>query len=318
MPITNENGETKKQEELLNEETNILSDEEKKQAFGYAEDVKKAEEGKTTPLPVYPISWKKQGLITASTTAISFLPIAVKIYNQKKDPSLPGLTYADALDLLIYKIPDAMMLIERWAYGKESKAKVLFKLTWMFKHFAPAIPTILNVVKQYKKTGSVEFDSELSSHLTVFILNTAIPWFLTNKYVSYVIEKLFAGSLENFIVTYLMRSSNPLLREIGNLIPVGSMVIHRSKNIIDHMSKETKVESPTGKYGQTNNLNHPYENQNQQDYNKAQKSGFEKFVDGLANFVGSNGGNGGYATPYNSIYGYGYGNNNIWGGNNHL
>lgn len=331
MPITDVNGATTTAENLNKEiasentDNSVLSEEEKKKQFAYTEDLKKEEnKQKMQEKATYPMNWKKQAIVSVSTTAIAFIPIALKIYNSKKDPNYPSLSYADVLDLIIYKAPDAYVLLEQFAIGsKYEKFIVGTKLGWMFKKFAPAFPSIMNIVKQYKTKGTVEFDSQLTAHLTVFVLNSIIPWVMSNKYINYVFDKLFAGSIENFIVTYLIRSNNPLLREIGHLIPLGSIIANRAKNVIDYVSQDSKVENP--KYPDPNQkLEYGYTQQKPVNYSQGleNKSSFEKLIDKIADTVGVATGVSGspYQDPYyydRYRYGSSFGNG-VWGGDRNI
>lgn len=264
----------------------------------------------------YPVSWGKQAVVSVSTTAIALLPIALKIYNKNKDPNMPSLTFSDAVDLIIYKIPDAYSLLERAAYGsKFEKFIVGSKLAWIFKGFMPMIPTFKNMYKQYKEKGNIELDLELLTHIGIFAVNTAIPIFFTNPYVGYAFEKLFKGSIENFIVTYLMRSSNPILREIGNLIPIGFMVSNRAKTIIDTVKQEVD-----GSYAVPGKSTDQTFQTEKVDYSKdVKKGGFFDMIDKISAKLGTDSG---YRDPYSyrnyDPYGFNRGANSVWGGGSHM
>lgn len=181
---------------------------------------------KLEPLPM---DWKKQTIVSVSTTAISFLPFILKIYNNKKDPNMPRITYEDCIDILIYKIPDLYLLIEKLTKG--SKIEQLITKGQILKIVLPFIPTLKALLKHKKVTANGQFDYMLLAHVLTFTVNTIIPHLASSATASYIYKSLFQGSWFNFLASFMMRSQNPLIRETAKTLPALDILFNKFKYI---------------------------------------------------------------------------------------
>lgn len=293
----NENTEIQQKSlENLNEENDIDNNSETINTTSYMDQVQQTKQATSEPIK-YPISWGKQIACTVTTTAISFLPIALKLFNEKSDSNNNPVTFDDLIDVGIYKLSDVYSLMERITYG--TLAEKWLAKGKIVKIIFPLIPTIKNIYKQYKNTGNVTFSLELASHIIVFLGNTIIPYLITNPYVNYAFDTLFKGSLQNMIVSNMMRSRNPLIREVGNFIPMAYMMGNKIKNVANTVQTEINSKNPQtpGIPQNLSNGNPPSIYQTKKvDYN-VEDGNFKKMVDGIAHFF--QGDNRGYNTGYN-------------------
>lgn len=189
-----------------------------------------------------PMDWKRQTITTVSTTLISFIPTAIKLYNQKKDPNYPALSYDDIVDIIIYKFPDLYTLIEKLTKGGKlenivTKAKIV-------KIIFPLIPTIKAFTKHKDHVEKFGFDYILLAHIITYSINTLIPMIMTNKSINYAYESFLKGTLSNFAIANLLRSRNPLLREAARIFLELSNMFQRGKRVIE--GTKTQINGPQG------------------------------------------------------------------------
>ena len=257
-----------------------------------------------------PMDWKRQTITTVSTTLISFIPTAIKIYNQKKDPSYPALSYDDIVDIIIYKFPDLYTLIEKLTKG--GKLENLVTKAKIIKIIFPLIPTIKAFTKHKEHVEKFGFDYILLAHIVTYSINTLIPMIMTNKSINYAYESFLKGTLSNFVIANLLRSRNPLLREAARIFLELSNMFQRGKRVIEgtknQMNGGTQGNQPPFQNGPINYQSAPgYSKQlNRNNKNVPGKNFIDAIGAGLKIFNNSapRDVGGVYFDPYGYNYGY--------------
>lgn len=274
-------------------EEKSTSEKMKQSEFAYGA-VPMGEAPKKLEAPV--MDWKKQTVVSVSTTAMSFLPLILKVYNNKKDPNMPGISYDDCIDILIYKIPDLYILIEKLTRG--SKIEQLVIKGKILKTVLPIIPTIKALLKHKKVTANGQFDYMLLAHFITFIVNTAIPNLAVSPTCAYIYKCLFQGAGFNLLASVMMRSNNPIVREIARTIPALDMLFNKFKYIKHTISGTPQGGVETQKTQFTSNAN-------------AQPVPGKGIVDAVGSVLRTLGGPGNgyypggvYYTPHDYNYGY--------------
>lgn len=276
-----------------NKETKSTSEKMKQSEFAYGAVPMGEAPKKLEPLPM---DWKKQTIVSVSTTAISFLPVILKMYNNKKDPNMPRISYEDCIDILIYKIPDLYLLIEKLTKG--SKIEQLITKGQILKIILPFIPTLKALLRHKKVAANGQFDYMLLAHVLTFAINTAIPQIATNPTIGYIYNNLFQGAGFNFLASLMMRSQNPLIRETAKTIPALDMLFNKFKYIKHSLAGAPQggVEAQRTQYNSNSNT---------------QQVPGKGLVDAVGNVLRTLGGpnpyyGGGvyYNTPYDYNYGY--------------
>lgn len=286
-----------------NTETNINSDSEKVKysEFNYSNIPKREDTAKVK----IPMTWQKQTLISVSTTIIGSLPLILKMYNNKKDPSMPEVTFSDVVDVVVYKFPDLYALILKLTKDGPfekiaTKAKILFIL-------APLLGTIKALFKHNEMVQKHGFDYMLFAHIFAFVVNTLIPFIVMNPTLNYAYNTLMKGSIFNLAVGTLMRSNNPMAREVGKTIPALAVLLDKFKFLSSAAKNEflpNQQQNPqmmnNGGYGYGNSQ---IQQQNPNNPGNVIGKGIIDFVTGM------------FANNSNNYYGGNYYNNRGYGGN---
>lgn len=269
----------------------------------------KYEKPEETEIKEYPVPLGTQAIITTTTTAISFVPIAVKYYNSRKDPNAPKISYADMVDLLIYKIPDAYQILKRVTYG--NKLQKIVAKGELLAFAATLTPAIRNIFTQYKQKGTVTLNLDLAMHLIVFLGEVVTPFLFNSRHMRDLFTKLVIPGSSTFIMTKLFNSSNPVVREIATTLPLADLMKNKIKYIASNMKPEEMKKDGNGTFVlDEKNVNVPRE-----------RDAIDKVIDFFSDIINNKKGNrynypeyGGYynnAMPYNGAAGSGYGNT-VW------
>lgn len=319
-PTSNPIDESKSQPENEKTEAQNNSEKVKYSEFNYSSIPKREDTAKVK----IPMTWQKQTLISVSTTIIGSLPLMLKMYNNKKDPSMPEVTFSDVVDVVVYKFPDLYSLILKLTKDGPlekiaTKAKILFIL-------APLLGTIKALFKHNEMVQKHGFDYMLFAHIFAFIVNTLIPYIVMNPTLNYAYNTLMKGSLFNLAVGTLMRSNNPMAREVGKTIPALAVLLDKFKFLSSAAKNEflPNQQNPQmandGGYTYGNN---PQMQQNPNNPGNVLGKGIIDFVTGMFANGGNNyyGGNyynnRGYGVPYGYDYSY-YNGGNVNQNNNGL
>ena len=220
-------------EEIKKEEKQELNTSEKmKQSeFGYGS-IPMGEKPQKLEVSEIPMDWKRQTISTISTTLMSFLPIALKYYNSTKDPNAPRISFDDVSDILIYKFPDLYVLIEKLTKG--GKLENLITKGKILKIIFPLIPTIKALFKHKENVEKYNFDYMLLAHIVTYVVNTIIPMAMTNKSLNYAYHTFIKGTISNFTISALLRSRNPMCRELAKFFLEFTSMFHRAKTVINN------------------------------------------------------------------------------------
>lgn len=262
-----------------NSQPNSESEKIKYSEFNYSNIPKKEDTAKVK----IPMTWKRQTVVSVSTTIIASLPIVLKLYNNKKDPNMPNVTFSDVVDLIVYKFPDLYTLIIKLTKDGPfesiaTKCKIGFIL-------APLIPTIKALFKHNEMVKKHGFDYMLLAHIFTFVVNTLIPYLVTNPTLNYAYNILMKGSIFNLIVGTLMRSNNPMAREVGKTIPALAILLDKFK----FLSSAAKNEFIPNQYQNNNGMNYGNGdfNQNQMQQNQENVLG-KNIIDFVTGLFGNN------------------------------
>lgn len=249
----------------------------------------KYEKPEATEIKEYPIPLGTQAIITTTTTAISFVPIAVKYYNSRKDPNAPKISYSDIVDLLIYKIPDAYQILKRATYG--NKLQKIVAKGELLAFAATLTPAIRNMFTQYKQKGTVTFNLDLAMHLIVFLGEVVTPFLFNSRHMRDLFTKLVIPGSTTFVMSKLFNSSNPVVREIATTLPLADLMKNKIKYIASNMKPEEMKKNDDGTFV-IDDKNAP----------PRQKDKFDKLIDFLSGLINNNKG-GRYNYPeYNMPY----------------
>lgn len=268
--------------------------------FAYSKHTSEAHANKTEQIKLeYPVPLKKQIIISGSTALISSIPIVVKIMNKHKDPNAPSVSYSDIADFMIYKIPDLIQIIKRKFYGTKIE-KIATKFE-MLAFAATLTPTIRNILMQYKSKGVVELDNVLASHLFVLGGEVLIPMIFNNDKIHAIFTRIIGPGIKNFILSNMINSPNPLVREIASAIPLAFLLGDKARYVYDSTMHQNQHSTGNSESVFNNNANtaKPAVQGN---------SFFDKLVNAAADAI-SNSGKNRYNYP-NNYYG---GNSNVYG-----
>lgn len=270
----------------------------------------KYKQPEVTEIKEYPVPLGTQAIITTTTTALSFVPMAIKYYNSRKEQNAPKVSYSDIVDLLIYKIPDAYQILKRITYG--NKLQKIVAKGELLAFAATLTPSIRNMIMQYKQKGTVTLNLDLAMHLIVFLGEVVTPFLFNSRHMRDLFTKLVIPGSSTFIMSKLFNSSNPVVREIATTLPLADLMKNKIKYIASNMKPEEMKKNSDGSFVIDDGKNVPKE-----------KDKFDKVIDFLSGLINNKGGRysypeygGGYyhnSVPYNGATASGYGGSGtVW------